>query len=207
MPKGKVLVELDRTDDWDRDTDWDAIAVKAIDAAFAVVDFVTEGRISISINLSDNDEVQALNAQWRGKDKPTNVLSFPMLDGDELEALLSPLPFRGGAGGGVCQSSSAFADKPHPNPVEPLGSVRGTDPSTPEGEGLEVLLGDLILAYTVCATEAEEKQIPLTQHVTHLIIHGTLHLLGYDHIDDTEAEAMEALEVKALASLGLPNPY
>jgi probable rRNA maturation factor len=68
-------------------------------------------------------------------------------------------------------------------------------------------LGDLILAHGVCSAEAAEKQIPLAQHVTHLIVHGTLHLLGYDHIDDAEAEHMEALEVKALASLGLANPY
>jgi probable rRNA maturation factor len=71
----------------------------------------------------------------------------------------------------------------------------------------EILLGDMILAQEICVTEAEEKAIPLHQHVAHLIVHGTLHLLGFDHMDDTEAEAMEALEVKALASMGLPNPY
>jgi probable rRNA maturation factor len=71
----------------------------------------------------------------------------------------------------------------------------------------EILLGDMILAQEICVSEAEEKAIPLPQHVAHLIVHGTLHLLGFDHMDDTEAEAMEALEVKALASMGLPNPY
>jgi probable rRNA maturation factor len=84
--------------------------------------------------------------------------------------------------------------------AEELGSLANT-------RDCEVLLGDIILAHRICVTEAEEKAIPLPQHVTHLIIHGTLHLLGYDHIDDHEAEEMEALEVKALASLGLPNPY
>jgi probable rRNA maturation factor len=72
---------------------------------------------------------------------------------------------------------------------------------------IEVLLGDIILAHGVCSAEADEKGIPLADHVTHLIIHGTLHLLGYDHVDDTDAEHMESLEVKALASLGLGNPY
>jgi probable rRNA maturation factor len=71
----------------------------------------------------------------------------------------------------------------------------------------EVLLGDMILAYGVCMAEADDKGIALTDHVTHLIVHGTLHLLGYDHVDDAQAEHMEALEVKALASLGLANPY
>jgi probable rRNA maturation factor len=159
MADGQLAVELDLTDDWDSETDWDQVARSAVVAAFVVADFAPSQHLSISINLSDNDEVQALNAQWRGKDKPTNVLSFPMLDGAELEGLQ------------------------------------------------EILLGDLILAHGICTAEAEEKQVPLPQHVTHLIIHGTLHLLGYDHIDDDEAEAMEALEVKALASLGLPNPY
>ena len=120
--------------------------------------------LSVSINLSVDDEVQALNSQWRGKDKPTNVLSFPMLDADEMVAL-------------------AFTD---------------------DGE---VLLGDMILAHGVCMREAAEKGIGLTDHVTHLVIHGTLHLLGYDHIDDAEADHMEAIEAKALASLGLGNPY
>jgi probable rRNA maturation factor len=71
----------------------------------------------------------------------------------------------------------------------------------------EIMLGDMILAYEVCAAEAAEKAIPLPRHVSHLIIHGTLHLFGYDHQDDTEADTMEGMEVKALASIGLPNPY
>jgi probable rRNA maturation factor len=191
MPNGQIMVELDQTDDWDSDTDWEALARGAVDAAFAVMDFAPAGQISVSINLSDNDEVQALNAQWRGKDKPTNVLSFPMLDEEELQQLRHPRE-----GGGPSPALS----KLHPSVMD--SRLRGND----EELG-ETLLGDLILAHTVCATEAAEKQIPLTQHVTHLITHGTLHLLGLDHIDDTEAEHMEALEVKALASLGLPNPY
>jgi probable rRNA maturation factor len=168
MPEGPVSVELDQTDDWDSTTDWEAIADTAVKAGFAHSshgDLATASfTLSVSIRLSDDSEVHKLNAQWRGKDKPTNVLSFPMLEADELVTLAN----------------------------------------TDDGE---VLLGDMILAHGVCATEAEEKGIPLADHVTHLIIHGTLHLLGYDHIDDADAEHMEALEVKALASLGLANPY
>jgi probable rRNA maturation factor len=161
-------VELDRSYEWRNDIDWQSLAERAVGQAFAVSSHAAlvsaHVTLSISISLSDNAEVQTLNAQWRDKDKPTNVLSFPMLDSAELGALI---PFR-----------TAL-----------------------------VLLGDLILAHGVCVSEAEEKGILLTDHVTHLIIHGTLHLLGLDHIDDAEAEHMEALEVKALASLGLPNPY
>jgi probable rRNA maturation factor len=65
----------------------------------------------------------------------------------------------------------------------------------------------MILAHGVCVREAAEKGILLADHVTHLIVHGTLHLLGYDHIDDAEADHMEGIEIKALASLGLANPY
>jgi probable rRNA maturation factor len=122
--------------------------------------------VSVSIKLSDNAEVHALNQEWRDKDKPTNVLSFPMLDEEELDALLT-----------------GTYDAP------------------------EVMLGDIILAYEICATEAAEKGIPIAHHATHLVIHGMLHLLGHDHIEEEEAELMEALEVKALASMGLHNPY
>ncbi len=163
-----IEIGLDQLDGWKGDQVWQAQAERAVSAAFSVSSYgvltSADFALSISISLSTNDEVQALNAQWRGKDKPTNVLSFPMLDADELAALAN----------------------------------------TDDGE---VLLGDMILAYDVCVAEADEKGISLADHVTHLIIHGTLHLLGYDHIDDVEAEHMEDLEVKALASLGLGNPY
>lgn len=74
-------------------------------------------------------------------------------------------------------------------------------------DGSELLLGDIILAQGICQDEAKEKQISLEDHVAHLLIHGTLHLLGYDHQDDGEALLMEGLEVKALARLGIANPY
>jgi probable rRNA maturation factor len=71
----------------------------------------------------------------------------------------------------------------------------------------EVLLGDIILARGVCVREAVEKGVPAAEHATHLIVHGTLHLLGYDHIEDDEAEAMEDMERAALATLGIDDPY
>lgn len=143
---------------------------KAVDVAvrFAALPELADPTVpvSVSIKLSDNAEVHALNREWRDKDKPTNVLSFPMLDDEELDALI-------------------------------------------EGryEAPEIMLGDIILAFGICEAEAAERGIPVAHHATHLVVHGMLHLLGYDHIEDEEADAMEALEVKALASLGLHNPY
>ena len=76
-----------------------------------------------------------------------------------------------------------------------------------QGGTPEIELGDIAIAYETCHREAEEKGISVQDHVTHLVIHGILHLLGYDHILDAEAEEMEALEIKALAKLGISNPY
>ena len=105
----------------------------------------------------------ALNAEWRGKEKPTNVLSFPMSDERDL------------------------------------GRANLAGP--------ELLLGDIILAHGVCEAEAADKGVPVEQHATHLVVHGTLHLLGYDHDDEAQAIDMEEREVRALARLGIANPY
>ncbi|WP_018631845.1 rRNA maturation RNase YbeY [Neomegalonema perideroedes] len=116
----------------------------------------------LAILLTDDAEIAELNAQWRGKPKPTNVLSFP-------------------------------ADSP---------SFGGTPPGAPRH------LGDLALAFGVCAREAEEGAKPLADHLAHLIIHGALHLLGFDHErGDAQAEEMEAVEIAALARMGVVNPY
>ncbi|GAA0643913.1 rRNA maturation RNase YbeY [Sphingomonas ursincola] len=157
---------------WPGDTDWEALAARAISAALAVS---AQGSlasapftVSVSVHFGTDDEVQALNRDYRHKDKPTNVLSFPMIDPDDFTALANT----------------------------------GADDF-----GGEVLLGDIMLAYQTCAREAEEKGIALGAHATHLALHGMLHLLGHDHIDEADAEIMEALEVKALANLGIDNPY
>jgi probable rRNA maturation factor len=116
-----------------------------------------EALVEISVLLADDATIRELNREWRGKDKPTNVLSFPA-------------PEQPGV----------------PGPRH---------------------LGDLALAFETLEREARDEDKPLADHATHLIVHGTLHLLGYDHETTGEAEIMEALEVKALARLGVADPY
>jgi len=160
-------IALDADEEWDSSRSWEKLVRGAAEAGIAESAFPqlaeSERQVEISVTLTGDDQVRELNAHWRGKDKPTNVLSFPMAD---------DLDF-------------ARADV----------------------EGPELMLGDIILAHGVCAAEAAEKGVPLEQHATHLVIHGTLHLLGYDHQDDAQASDMEAREVRALARLGIANPY
>lgn len=159
-------IAIDSDAEWDSSTGWDRIARTAAEAAIAESAFPqlasTPRTVELSLRLTGDAEVQTLNNQWRGKDRPTNVLSFPMAEPDELEIA---------------------------------------------GDGPEVMLGDIVLARGVCEAEAAEKAIPVADHAAHLIVHGTLHLLGYDHMDDGAAEDMEAREVRALARLGIANPY
>ena len=154
---------------WDPATDWDALAARAVLAAIARTPqgewVVHPVQIEIAVRLTSDDEVQTLNRQYRSKDKPTNVLSFPMVQPDLLDTV-----------------------------------TQGSDDG-------EVLLGDIVLAHGVCAAEAAEKGIDVETHATHLIVHGTLHLLGHGHGTDAEAEAMEGLERAALLSLGIADPY
>ncbi len=161
-------ISLSGSEDWPGGIDWDLLARRSVEAAFAQTAF---GELrskpviaEISIKLSNDTEVQKLNAAYRQKDKPTNVLSFPMVQQDLLETL-------------------------------------------DLGDDGEVLLGDIILAQETCKREADEKGVTFSDHASHLIIHGTLHLLGYDHIIEFEAEEMEAIEVRALGALGIQNPY
>jgi probable rRNA maturation factor len=148
--------------------EWEALAGEAVLAAFRHSPYAplvdAEEAIEVSVRFADDAEVQSLNAAYRGKDKPTNVLSFPMVQPDLLAGLAN----------------------------------------TDDGE---VLLGDIILAHGVCLREAGEKGVSVAVHATHLVVHGTLHLLGHEHEDDSEAEAMEAIERSALASLGIDDPY
>jgi len=110
----------------------------------------------LTVRIVDCDESQQLNGQYRGKDKATNVLSFPF--------------------------------------------------ENPPGITLP-LLGDLIVCKSVVEKEATEQQVTLLSHWAHMLIHGTLHLLGYDHIEDDEAEVMEGIETKLMIELGFGDPY
>lgn len=138
------------------DPDWTAAVENLSDVCTAALNAGAAQKNSsgnISVLLTNDDEIQVLNREWRGKDKPTDVLSFPA---SEMDA-----PF----------------------------------------------LGDIAIALGVTTKDAATRDIKLDQHLSHLLIHGMMHLLGHDHKDDTEAAEMEALEIAALASLGWPDPY
>lgn len=149
---------------------WDALAKRAVRVAIeasAHGDIATMATtVEVSVRYTSDDEVQLLNRSYRHKDQPTNVLSFPMVQVDLLDAINS-----------------------------------GDDDG-------ETLLGDIVIAHGVALREAGEKGLSIEAHVTHLIVHGLLHLLGYDHeLGEAEAEAMEEIERAALASLGIDDPY
>ncbi len=160
-------IDIDSDPEWDSSTRWESLVRSAAEAAIAESAFPQIARshrqIELSIRLTGDSEVQALNAEWRGKDKPTNVLSFPQVDPDRLVDL-------GNSGPGL-------------------------------------ILGDLVLARGVCQREAAGNRISLEDHAAHLVVHGTLHLLGYDHQDEQSADEMESLEARALARLSIANPY
>jgi len=114
----------------------------------------------ITIRIVSPEESQALNLQYRGKNKPTNVLSFPF-------------------------------EAPEMIPVEEIGE----------------LLGDLVICESILLQEAKQQNKSLESHWAHMVVHGVLHLLGFDHVDNKDAEKMEALEVKVLSDLGFKDPY
>lgn len=163
-----LSVETYAATPWPDAIDWEARASEAAAAALALTPYASLADaaplVEVAVRLTDDAEVHTLNRDFRGKDKPTNVLSFPQVQHDLLEGLAN-------------------------------------------SDDGEILLGDIVLARETCVREAEEKGISIVDHATHLIVHGALHLVGYDHMDDASAAAMEALEVKALASLGIANPY
>jgi len=136
-----------QTQDW---PDCDLLVQKAITSVWNVLTVPRAGELSVA--LSNNEQVQALNRDYRGKDKPTNVLSFPV-------AVPAPL------------------------------------------------LGDIVLALETVQREAKEKSISFEDHLSHLVIHGFLHLQGYDHEKDDDAKIMEDLEIRALSVLAIDNPY
>lgn len=151
-------------DGWPKDTDWADLAERAHEAVEHVEPVLANPRLTASILFTVDEEVHTLNREWRTKDKPTNVLSFPMLTREELMALAQ--------------------------------------------DGGPEMLGDIALAFETCQREAQEKGATLADHTAHLLIHGMLHLAGHDHVDsDQQAEAMENLEIEALAKMGISDPY
>ena len=132
------------------------LAEKVLGAALENAGFEIDGPCEISVLLTYDAAQQALNREWRGKDKPTNVLSFPALEADDA---------------------------------------------------IEGLLGDISLAYETLMREADQLEKPFEHHFAHLLVHGMLHVLGYDHETEDEALAMEARETDIMGLLGYPDPY
>lgn len=157
LPMTEVLVVADC---WQAEPDAEAVVHRAIAAAAETVDADT-GDAELAVMLTDDAGIRTLNSNWRGIDKPTNVLSFPAL--------------------------------------QPTGA--GGPDDAPR------MLGDIAIAYETTRKEADDEQKPFDHHLSHLAVHGFLHLVGYDHEKDDDAEAMETLEQQILAQLGIPNPY
>ncbi len=144
--------------DWPGESQLEVLAAGAVAAVCDMVDAELRGR-ELSLLFTDDATIAGLNRDWRGKPKPTNVLSFPVVERDELA-----------------------------------------------GE-MAVPLGDIVFGYETVAKEAAEAGLTLADHITHLLVHGLLHLLGYDHEEDAAAMAMEQLETAILARLGIADPY
>jgi probable rRNA maturation factor len=150
-----LAIEISRNDGaWPENLE--PVAERAVLEALRQSGARVAGAAELSIVLTDDTEQRELNRQWRGVDKPTNVLSFPQIA-----------------------------------PGDPL---RG-------------LLGDVVLARETLEREAAEEGVSFTDHFTHLVVHGFLHILGYDHLVEDEALVMEGLETQILASLGIADPY
>jgi probable rRNA maturation factor len=157
LPVTEILVVAEV---WRTEPDVEAIIQRAIAVAAEVAN-ADVGEAELAVLLTDDPGIQRLNSDWRGIDKPTNVLSFPAT------------PSTG---------SSSNEDAPR-------------------------LLGDIAIAYQTTRREAADEQKPFDHHLSHLAVHGFLHLMGYDHDRDDRAEAMETLEQAILAQLGIPDPY
>jgi probable rRNA maturation factor len=157
LPLTEVLVVADC---WQTEPDAETVIDRAIATAAEIVN-ADIGEAELAVMLTDDAGIRTLNSNWRGIDKPTNVLSFPAL--------------------------------------QPTG------PSGPDDAPR--MLGDIAIAYETTRKEADDEQKPFAHHLSHLAVHGFLHLIGYDHEKDDDAETMEVLETEILAQLGIPDPY
>jgi probable rRNA maturation factor len=157
LPITEVLVVADC---WQTEPEAEAVIQRAVAAAAEIVD-ADVGEAELAVMLTDDAGIRTLNSNWRGIDKPTNVLSFPALQ-----------------------------------------------PSGPGGpDEAPRMLGDIAIAYETTRRQADDEQKPFDHHLSHLAVHGFLHLIGFDHEKDGDAEAMETLEQEILAQLGIPDPY
>jgi len=157
LPLTEVLVVADC---WQTEPDVESVIHRAINAA-AEIAGADVGDAELAVMLTDDSGIRTLNNNWRGIDKPTNVLSFPAL--------------------------------------QPTGTATPSD--------VPRMLGDIAIAYETTRKEADDEQKPFDHHLSHLAVHGFLHLIGHDHENDDDAEAMEGLEQEILAHLGIPDPY
>src|ERR1700737_2996534 len=157
LPITEVLVVADC---WQTEPEAEAVIHRAIATAAEIVN-AGPGEAELAVMLTDDSGIRTLNSNWRGIDKPTNVLSFPALQPDTAPKL---------------------GDAPR-------------------------MLGDIAIAYQTMRREADEEQKPFDHHLSHLAVHGFLHLIGYDHENGADADAMEGLEIEILAQLGIPDVY
>lgn len=155
------------------DSRWDA---EALEALVTKCEAATLGALGLDVDVCEGSvlacgdaKIKELNADFREKDKATNVLSWP---------------------------------------AEERGADEGAVPDLPQADMFGAIeLGDIAISYDTCAAEAREAAKPFEHHVSHLLVHGILHLLGYDHINDADAAIMERLETELLETLGVPDPY
>lgn len=146
------------TEGWGDENQLSALIEKAIKSVAETAGLKWPEESELSLLFTDDAQMTSINGEWREKNQPTNVLSFP---GSDVEI----------------------------------------------GEQSDFMIGDLVFAYETVKREAVEQEKQFEDHLTHLTIHGFLHLFGYDHIEDKQAEQMEALEIKSLAQLGINDPY
>lgn len=154
------------SDDWKDAPAMEALIRECVACVFATFPDV-DAPLELSVRLTDDGDIAQLNRAFRKQDKPTNVLSFPSFERDELQSVFA----------------AALASGP------------------------PVILGDIIITQGVTAREASEQGKTFPDHMAHLVVHGLLHLLGFDHIEDEDAREMESREQTILASLGIADPY
>jgi probable rRNA maturation factor len=159
-----VLIDIDdeRWNEWYSPDQWHILIHKIVSQVLS--NLLIKTKIELSVLLTNDSEIKVLNKQYRGKDKPTNVLSFPNLSIEEIRTI--PI------------------NSPYP-----------------------IMLGDIALAFEAILLEAKTENKTFLHHFYHLVVHGMLHLLGYDHEEDSDAERMQEKEIEILKTLNITDPY